>query len=72
MNMQEQGFASMNGERPGIEADPGDAWGTRAGGGIAPAFDYMDEEIEEAMIAIGGPEAASGTPESTEGRARGD
>ncbi len=45
MRMLDQEFASTLDHRPGIVTDPGDAWGSRADGGIAPVFDYMDEEI---------------------------
>lgn len=62
MIIQEQTGASTAGERPGIDQDPGDAWGSRSDGGIAPAFDYMDEDLEEAMIAIGSPDAMGAPP----------
>lgn len=68
MSIQDQTFVSPAGDRPGIGTDPGDAWGSRADGGIAPAFDYMDEDLEEAMIAIGEPEASPGPPMSVEGQ----
>ncbi len=66
MRKLDQEFASTVDHRPGIVTDPGDAWGSRADGGIAPAFDYMDEELEEAMIPIGTSEAGPGVRLSVE------
>lgn len=62
MKIQEQAVASPSGERLDTGQDPGDAWGSRSDGGIAPAFDYMDEDLEEAMIAIGSPVAMGEPP----------
>jgi hypothetical protein len=67
MSIQEHAFASTADDRPGIDSDPGDAWGARADGAIAPAFDYMDEDLEEAMTAIGGTDAPFGPTEGTIG-----
>lgn len=72
MRMLDQEFASTLDHRPGIVTDPGDAWGSRADGGIAPVFDYMDEEIEEAMIPIGMSEASPGVRFSVEGQTDSD
>lgn len=68
MSIDKQDILSAADHQPGVEADPGDVWGSREDGGIGPVFDYMDEEIEEAMIPIGKSEASSGPSELETGR----
>lgn len=62
MIIQDQASALAAGERSGVDSDRGPSWGARSDGQVALAYEYMDEEIEEAMILIDSPASMSPAP----------